>query len=77
MLVDFIFNIYSDTPFRFQFEISEANNFFGNSTIAVVPDNEGTKKLVEMLRQDLPNVEFLYYQVERIFSFFFFYSLTP
>ena len=49
---------------RFHFEVPEASNFFTNSTIAVVPENAGTRKLAEMLSRELPNVEFSFYQVE-------------
>ena len=52
--------------FRFYFEVAETSNlnFFTNTTIAVVPENAGTRNLVEMLSQELPNVEFSFYQVE-------------
>ena len=51
---------------RFHSEQTEASNsnFFGNTTIAVVPENEGTINLIEKLTQELPNVEFSFYQVE-------------
>ena len=41
----------------------EKNYFLSNSTVGIVPENDETFELVEMLQEKLPGVDFLYFKV--------------